>query len=184
MMDAISASADLNRIGSLPLSSFLFLFSLLQRPAQPHSLCTESLIKSRISGSHQTLLSLRESSSNPFFLALGLGLGFHSSFYYEPDGDKSNLAIWFRKSDNAEAAHRHGLDDPRKNPKARLFVLGFVFVFDHPELQIQAGHPGGEEGRIQYARAHMEAHELQVSGVRIAGHGVLPQVAKRRRSEG
>lgn len=116
-------------------------------------------------------------------LGLGLGLGFHSSFYYEPDGDKSNLAIWFRKSDNAEAAQRHGLDDPGKNPKARLFVLGFVFVFDHPELQIQAGHPGGEEGRIQYARAHMEAHELQVSRVRIAGHGV-PQVAKRRRSEG
>lgn len=57
-----------------------------------------------------------------------------------------------------------------------MLVVGFVVVLDYPELQIQARDSGGEERRIQYAGAYVEAHELQVSGVRIARRDGVSEV--------
>lgn len=90
------------------------------------------------------------------------------------------MIFGFRKSENAEAEQRLGHEpaDPWQNQKARVLVFSFFVVFDHPKLQIQEGDTGGQEGPIQYARAHMEAHELQVTyRVGMARHG-LPQLCR------
>lgn len=57
-----------------------------------------------------------------------------------------------------------------------MHVIGLVLVFGAPELQVQEGHTGGQqEGRIEHARAYMEADELvAISGVfrSAKGHGL------------
>lgn len=69
--------------------------------------------------------------------------------------------------DNAKAESERGFD-PWQNQEARLFVVGEFVVLRDPELQVQESDPRREERRIHYARAYMEADELQISGVGAA----------------
>jgi hypothetical protein len=42
-----------------------------------------------------------------------------------------------------------------------VHIIGVVLVIDNPELQVQEGNTGGrQEGRIEHARAYVEADEL------------------------
>lgn len=66
-----------------------------------------------------------------------------------------------------------------------MHVIGFVLVVDNPELQVQEGHTGGrQEGRIEHARAYVEADELVAVSVvvfRIAQGCRVAQVPRKWR---
>lgn len=89
-------------------------------------------------------------------------------------------------NDNAEAESECGYD-PWQDQEARLFVVGELVVVRDPELQVQESDPRREERRIHYARAYMEADELEISGL-DAQELRVPEVRavadRRRRCQG